>query len=108
MDRFRFLGVAREGESWTCGFAPLPGDPHCDAPAALHGVTLTDDCTEIIAAMMCCDAHRPALELSADLIHPLGSACGLPGSDIWWDQGVSGCRLRWASTAALAVEHAVG
>lgn len=95
--------------SWVCGYSPTPGELSCLADAVWHGLAITDDGTDLIAPMASCAEHRPSMELTADFIHPMDTACGVAEATIWWDftDGSSGCHVDWDTVARLAVELAV-
>jgi hypothetical protein len=92
---------APESHTGFCGFRAGPKSdpppPACLAGATWHGIVLTDDATGVLTLLSCCDDHKPAMALTADLIHEMASACGTGEATIWWDgpNRASGCRIDW-------------
>jgi hypothetical protein len=72
--------------SWSCGCKGHATAPACMRSATWHGLNVDTD------EMMCsCDAHNPVMELCADWVHPMGSACFLPDSQFFYPENV--CRM---------------
>jgi len=76
----RIYGELDDALNWSCGYSDTPTSPPCMDPAVWHGIILS----EPIQVMSSCDEHRPIMDLSADYVHEMGSACGLPGSYFIW------------------------
>lgn len=107
-DRLRYLGpVAPDSHDGYCGFRTGPDAPACLADAAWHGVVLNDDGDCLVTLLSCCNEHRAAMELTADLVHAFGTACPIPEAHVWWDgpAGTSGCFVGW-DMGTLAAEQA--
>lgn len=101
-----YLGDVRdEWSHYVCGFAPAPGELHCNRDATWHGVLLDDDAKAIVAMMESCDQHLPAVKLSADYVHPLAHPCAIPGSSFRWPENE--CYVEWDEHAEFAAVEAV-
>lgn len=71
---------------WACGFGESVAAPRCDREAVWHAAVMDEGYTEPIAMMACCDEHRSAMDRSATFVHPMDSACGVPGSHFVWPE----------------------
>lgn len=80
----RFHDPIPSHRSWSCGFGEDRSSPRCGVDAVWHGIVLTEDRASIVAAMACCDQHRPAMGLSVDYAHAMDSACLVPGGRFRW------------------------
>lgn len=72
--------------TWSCGFSERPTDPACMVPAVWHGIIDDPQVAEALRSgerltlMACCGGHLTEMSRSADYVHEMGAACGLPGS----------------------------
>ncbi|GAA3223120.1 hypothetical protein [Actinocorallia longicatena] len=62
-------------QAWTCAHMPDLQPPECGEPANWHGIHWGQ-----FVSLYSCDEHVWKVRELADVVHPLGSACGLPGS----------------------------
>ena len=89
-----YLGDVRdEWAHYVCGYAPAPGELHCNREAVWHAVLLDDDAKRIVAVMESCDEHVAFVKLSADYVHTLQHPYAIPGSRFYWPENV--CIMEW-------------
>jgi len=77
--------------TWTCGHVRSHRDQPCGAPAEWHGVNLYSSDPDEVPGMKACVGHRGDVRMAADAVHPIDSACGLPGAR--FDQDKNCCYL---------------
>lgn len=63
------------GMTWTCAHMPDLNPPACGEPATRHGINWDE-----FVSVFSCDDHAPKMREVTEVDHPVGSACGLPGS----------------------------
>jgi hypothetical protein len=63
------------------------------------------DLTEIAAMRASCDDHLVYMGKNADWVHPMKSACGIPGSRFVWPENF--CYLETGAESLLAAAEAV-
>ncbi|MFF5261383.1 hypothetical protein ACFY4C_20765 [Actinomadura viridis] len=89
---------------WTCGFGESREASRCGREAVWHAAVLDESHTAAIAMMACCDEHRAAMDRSASFVHPMDSACGVPGSRFVWPENY--CYLPQTDSALAAMRVA--
>lgn len=91
-------------ENWSCGYEPA-GEFVCAKPATWHGFQLDVEMKEIAAMHASCDDHLVYMGKHADWVHPMKSACGIPGSRFQWPENF--CYLENGPEALLELEATV-